>query len=81
MGSSYKRYVKWGGFLGLIAGGGLASAVTHDSIHGLWLLLWPAGLLIGLLVGHVVGMRAFERVYREQTGRDAWDDYSASRED
>jgi hypothetical protein len=75
-----KRRYKWGAIIGLLAGGMSASVATGDNIHGAWLLLWLAGLLLGLLVAHITVMRSFERAYQAATGLHPWDVYRAEQD-
>jgi len=58
---NYGRRMKIGGFLGLVAAAILGSALTHDNIHGAVLLIYPAGLIVGLVVAHLTAVRRIER--------------------
>lgn len=76
---NYKRRMKIGAFLGLIAAAIIGSALTHDNITGAALLLYPAGLIVGLVVAHLTAVRAVTRGYGRapQTPHDF---YKASKE-
>jgi hypothetical protein len=58
---NYKRRMKGGAFLGLVAAAILGAALTHDNIHGAVLLIYPAGLIIGLVIAHMTAVRKVER--------------------
>jgi hypothetical protein len=58
---SYKRRMKVGAFLGLVAAAILGSVLTHDNIHGAMLLIYPAGLVIGLVLAHLSAVHRIER--------------------
>lgn len=60
---SYKGRMKLGAFLGLVAAAFVGAAITHDNITGPTLLLYPAGLLIGLVIAHLSAVRRAERDY------------------
>lgn len=55
--------MKLGAFLGLVAAGLLGAAITHDNITGPALLLYPAGLVLGLVIAHLSAARKVEREY------------------
>jgi hypothetical protein len=57
---SYKRRMKIGAFLGLVAAAGIGAAITHDNITGAALLLYPAGLIIGLACAHLSAAKKVE---------------------
>lgn len=48
-----KRRMKVGAFLGLIAAALIGAAITHDNITGPVLLLYPAGLILGLVIARL----------------------------
>ena len=52
-----KRPYTLGAFLGLVVGAIVGSIATHDDITGLWLAIYPAGLLLGLLVVRIASHR------------------------
>jgi hypothetical protein len=58
---NYKRRMKVGAFLGLVAAAILGAALTHDNIHGAVLLIYPAGLIVGLVIAHLTAVRKVER--------------------
>ncbi len=58
---NYKRRMKIGAFLGLVTAAIVGSAITDDKITGVALLLYPAGLIVGLLLAHVSAMRTIRR--------------------
>jgi hypothetical protein len=58
---SYRRRMKIGAVLGLVAAALLGAAITHDRIVGPALLLYPAGLLVGLAVAHMTAGPKIER--------------------
>lgn len=60
---SYKGRMKLGAFVGLVAAAGIGSAITHDNITGPALLLYPAGLILGLVVAHMTAVKKVERNY------------------
>lgn len=60
---SYKGRMKLGAFLGLVAAALIGAAITHDNITGLALLLYPAGLVVGLVIAHMSAAKKVERDY------------------
>jgi len=60
---NYKRRMKVGAFLGLVAAAGIGAAITHDNITGPALLLYPAGLIIGLVIAHMTAVKKVEREF------------------
>lgn len=48
-----KRRMKIGAFLGLVAAALLGAAITHDNITGPVLLLYPAGLILGIVIARL----------------------------
>ena len=58
---NYRRRMKVGAFLGLAAAAIAGSAITHDNITGVALLLYPVGLVVGLVLAHVTAVRKAER--------------------
>lgn len=60
---SYKGRMKLGAFLGLVAAAILGAAITHDNITGAALLLYPAGLILGLVIAHMSAVKKAERDY------------------
>jgi hypothetical protein len=53
--------MKLGAFFGLGAAALLGAAITHDNIHGVALLLYPAGLVMGLVVAHTTAAGRIRR--------------------
>jgi hypothetical protein len=45
--------MKIGAFLGLVAAALIGAAITHDNITGPVLLLYPAGLILGLVIARL----------------------------
>jgi hypothetical protein len=60
---NYKRRMRIGGFLGIVAAAVIGSLLTHDSITGTTLLIYPAGLIVGLTVAHLTAVKKVERDY------------------
>jgi hypothetical protein len=58
---NYTRRLKIGAFVGLVAAALLGSAITHDDITGIALLLYPAGLALGLVIAHLGAARKIGR--------------------
>jgi hypothetical protein len=46
-----------------VAAAGIGAAITHDNITGLALLLYPAGLILGLVLAHLSAAKKVERDY------------------
>jgi hypothetical protein len=75
---SYKGWMKLGGFLGLVAAALIGAAITHDNITGAALLLYPAGVILGLAIAHMTAVRKVERQFGPPpTPKDV---YKATRE-
>jgi hypothetical protein len=68
---NYKRRMKIGAVVGLVAAALIGSAITHDNITGAVLLLYPAGLIAGLVVAHVTAVRKVERQHTAAGGRES----------
>jgi hypothetical protein len=68
---SYKRRMQLGAFLGLVVAALIGAAITHDNITGPALLLYPAGLIVGLVIAHMTAVRRVQN--SAPTPRDYFD--------